>query len=169
MNFETSEEIELAIAHWFGVRTHIIVPNLSWGMLPYECDLAILPRRSDYLYEVEIKVSRSDLIRDKSKSKWNYNSYYRIRKLWFAIPEKLKNSIDHIPNHAGILVVGNLGVGGSVIGEVTQIRRPIVDKLARKMTASEKFQLATLGALRIWSLKEGLMWQRRNGMEGDPC
>jgi hypothetical protein len=64
MNCQTAKEIELRIAYYFGNRSHIIVPNVSWGLMMYECDLLVMPK-SGHLYEVEIKVSKGDLIADK--------------------------------------------------------------------------------------------------------
>lgn len=150
MNYETSTEIEFAIAGWFGIRTHVIVPNLSWGLnLAFECDLAVLSG-SGYLYEVEIKISRSDLIRDREKHKWHYYDTGKIRKLWFAIPERLLKAIDHIPDKAGILVV-------SKSGRVSEIRKPQVNGAANTLTDKEQYKVARLGAMRVWKLKGKLI------------
>ena len=58
----TTIEIEEAVARKFGVRTNIIVPNVSWG-LPgmHECDLFII-KMSGYGVEVEIKISKADIL-----------------------------------------------------------------------------------------------------------
>ena len=45
---------------WCNIRTDIVVPNLSWGLLNHEADLAII-RKSGYLTEIEIKRSYQDL------------------------------------------------------------------------------------------------------------
>ncbi len=149
MNYETSDEIEYAVANWFGIRTHVIVPNLSWGLVKHECDLAVLSP-SEYLYEVEIKISHSDLIRDKSKRKWLFYDERGFRKLWFAIPEKLKNSIEQVPSKAGILIITQYGV-------VYEIRKPKININATKLLEIQKFKLARLGTMRIWKLKHELI------------
>lgn len=60
-------EMEVAIAEMFGIRTHIIVPNISWGLRGmHEMDLAII-FRSGYLKEIEIKRSIQDLKADFKK------------------------------------------------------------------------------------------------------
>ena len=148
MNYETSLEIEIAVANWFGIRTHIIVPNLSWAFMPYECDLVVLTKVG-YLYEVEIKVSRSDLIRDKKKYKWAYMRH-RTRKIWFAIPEKLAGSMEYIPQQAGVFIVDKNG-------HITELRKPEIDSTAQKLSDRECFNVARLGAMRIWSLKKKLI------------
>ena len=146
MNYETAKEIELRLAKWFGLRNHIVVPNVSWGILPYEADLLILTP-SSYAWEVEIKVSRSDLLRDKKKR--HQHDAPMIKRLWFAIPEKLSDCIEHVPEKAGVLIV-------SKTGRVIQIRQP-VDRHVPKLSSEQRFKIARLGALRIWPLKEKLV------------
>jgi hypothetical protein len=145
MNYETSGEIEIAIARWFGIRKYVIVPNVSWGFLPYEADMLILTK-SKYVWEVEIKVSRSDLLRDGNKR--HQHNTPKVRKLWFAIPEKLEGCIEQIPERAGVLVVDRTG------RVTTSSRSPTANPIARKLSDEECFQLARLGALRVWPLKE---------------
>jgi hypothetical protein len=153
MKYESSAEIELAIARWFGIRTHVMVPNLSWGFLNYECDIAVLSA-NNYLYEIEIKISKQDLLRDKAKQKWRTQNQSKIRKLWFAIPTKLMDAIIHIPVDAGILVVNQNG-------SVTQIRKPITNLQVKAVTENDRYKLARLGAIRVWSLKQKLLKQKR--------
>ena len=62
----TTPEIEVRVASFFNPRQNIIVPNISWGVNLHECDLLII-RKSGYGIEVEIKVSKSDLIADAKK------------------------------------------------------------------------------------------------------
>lgn len=153
MNYETAEEIEIAVAHWFGTRKHVIVPNISWSMLSYECDMMVL-FPNGYAAEVEIKVSRSDLMRDKKKGH-NHNSNL-MRYLYFAIPEKLSEKciIADFPERAGILVVTKPLRGALVYGNNVELLRPPQENLfARKLTDEEKFNLARLGVLRMWNLK----------------
>ena len=150
MNYETTCEIEIRIAQYFDYVKYVIVPNVSHGFYQFsnrELDLMLL-NSSDYAYEVEIKVSRQDLIKDKKK-RHNHNSQL-LRKLWFAIPEKLEKDIDLIPEKAGILIVNKTG-------NVKEIRKPKINNQARKLTEKEKFKLARLGAMRIWKLKAKLL------------
>lgn len=63
----TCLDIELATASHFDSRANLIVPNISWGMgLDHEIDLAIVNPKSGYMREVEIKISKSDLVPVKS-------------------------------------------------------------------------------------------------------
>lgn len=143
----TTAEMEIAVANYFGVRQNLIVPNISWGLDIHECDLLICSK-SGYLTEVEIKISKSDLIKDKEKRHGHYNQ--RIKALYFAIPDYLytEEIIAHIPNRAGILTVRYNGKRFVVLAE-----REAEKSKGIAMTESEKFNMARLGALRIWNLK----------------
>jgi hypothetical protein len=146
MNFETSFEVEVAIARHFGITTHVIVPNVSWGMFRYELDLVVLNSKSFYADEVEIKISRSDLKRDSKKHHnhdWNGNM---IRRLYFAMPEKLSNCLDLVPERAGILLVES-------DGRVKVWRNAKIDSSAHKWTFEQAFKLGRLGTMRVWDLK----------------
>ena len=95
MDYMTCAEIELKLVKWFNPRTHLIVPNVSWGFTSHECDLLIMSK-SGYLIEVEIKVSLPDLKKDLLKKHGHKED--RIKYLYFAIPQKLEKYIEYIPN-----------------------------------------------------------------------
>ena len=157
MNYETAAEIEIQVASWFDTRLNLVVPNVTWGLnFNFEFDLAIATK-AGYLYEVEIKVTHSDLIKDKSKDKWRYYDHlFRIRKLWFAVPEKLRHCEDDIPARAGLLVVHPNGL-------VRKFREAKADASARKLSDAELHHLAHLGAMRIWDLKRKILQlEKRN-------
>ncbi|MGB1373804.1 MAG: MmcB family DNA repair protein [Aequoribacter sp.] len=143
-------QMEAILATHFNYVQNIIVPNVQWGMGVHECDLFIL-RPSGYAVEVEIKVSKSDLIKDKEK--WHEHRSYKIKELWFAIPEKLEPYIEHIPERAGIAIVRPYPNGW---GRVERVRQPTKNKNAHKHTEKEAAKLARLGSMRIWGLKRKL-------------
>lgn len=149
-------DIELAIAKYFNPRVNIIVPNVSWGMFEYELDMLVITP-SGYAYEVEIKTSKADLIRDSQKQHGHKNE--KIRKLYFAVPEKLRDAIDRgdlltpesrqkkvkIPDRAGLLIVSeSLGV---------EMVRPAQNHSDYKFTDTDRYAVARLGTMRIWTLK----------------
>jgi len=152
MNYETTEEIEIAVANHFGWSKKLIVPNVSWGMGIHECDL-LISTPSWFLWEIEIKISLSDLKKDLEK-RHGHNSN-KIKYLYFAIPVKLKPHIHHIPKRAGILIVGNTG-------HIFHEREPIRNKNARKLTSGEINQLMRLAVMRLWPLKETLLKSRNS-------
>lgn len=137
-------DIELALCSFLDYRVNLIVPNVSWGMFSHECDLLVLTK-SGYASEVEIKVDKYDLIKDKLKRHKHKDYRNRIKYLYFAIPFYLEDCIDHIPGHAGVIIVGE------------DLRCKIIRKPKRigkyKFSMEERYQIARLGALRIWNLK----------------
>ena len=152
----TSAEIELAVVRYFDARRNMIVPNVTWGFgLNYECDLLMLSA-SGYVTEIEIKVSRSDLLADKKKRKhrlWEsgYSSGKRIIKyFYFAIPDQLESSISDVPERAGVIIVDGHG-------RCTTVRKPIMNRDARKATDAQRIHLGHLAAMRIWNLKNKLV------------
>lgn len=149
MNYETCLEIEVAVARFLHTTTHVVVPNVSWGMFSHELDLCVLNVKSLYGSEVEIKISKSDLKRD-AKKHHNHDTYRNrnlLRQLWFAMPEKMKGCEEFVPARAGIMFVDKKG-------RVTVFRNPEINKLAKKWTYEDAFKLARLGTLRVWNLKE---------------
>jgi hypothetical protein len=158
-------EIEIAVAEHIGIRQHLIVPNVSWGLgLAHECDILYITK-SGYAHEVEIKVSRSDLLRDQKKRK--YGDYFRechyheclVRSLTFAIPAEMGSSIPDIPEYAGVLLVEPHPRKKRLVCREVRKAKPYKD--ARKLTDEERFNLARLGAMRIWGLKRKLLAAER--------
>jgi len=159
----STEDMEIAVATYFDYRQNLIVPRVSWGMyFNHECDLLILTK-NNYAYEVEIKISRSDLMVDRKKKHCHYSD--KIKKLYFAIPEYLKKHIDLIPEHAGIIIVSKnentSSFAPSLWGKQNEkyycnVERKALSKSKYKMTDKERYNLARLGSMRIWSLKKRL-------------
>jgi len=149
MNYETTKEIEIAVAEFFGVRKNVIVSNVFWGMFPYELDLCIL-NKGFYATEVEIKISKSDLKADSKKWHRHDQNYNYIKYLWFAMPEKMKGCEDMVPQNAGIFFVSKNGF-------VNIFRKPISNKLAKKWDMEKAFKLGRLGSMRTWDLKWKLL------------
>lgn len=152
----TTIEMEEAISRLFGVRTNIIVPNLSWG-LPgmHECDVFIV-KKSGFAVEVEIKRTKADLLADFKKK--HDHSDVRIREFFYALPSNLLESCtEFIPEHAGIISCerSRWQTRNSVYAHIKRDAK--VRKDARKLTQQEQFKVAKLGTMRIWSLKNKLI------------
>jgi len=144
-------DIEIAVAKHFRPRVNLAVPNVSWGLGLHECDMLVLTA-SGYAYEVEIKASKADLIKDAEKSHGHRHS--KIKRLYFAIPEHLKDHIEHIPARAGILLV-YWPLGGFEHFRV-KVLREAEDTGSYKFKDCERETFFRLGALRILGLKERL-------------
>lgn len=150
-------EIEEAVARKFGVRTNIIVPNLSWGLAGmHENDLFIV-KQSGYGVEVEIKISKSDLLSDFKKSHQHKDRFNRIKEFYYAFPESmLKTCEELIPKDAGIIVCRRSDWGKKLVyASFHRAATPI--KTARKLTAEEQCKIAKLGCMRIFSLKNKII------------
>ena len=144
VNNMNTTEMEVAISKYFGIRKHVIVPNVSWGLGLHECDLLILSN-SNYATEVEIKISLADLKKDKEKRHGHRSK--KIKYLYFAIPSKLAKHIEYIPLRAGVLVVNSKG-------KVFCIAKPVHNKGCRKFEQREVNKMLELGIMRTWKLKE---------------
>ncbi len=143
-NYCTAAEIEIAVARWFNPRAVLVVPNVSWGLGVHECDLLIVSR-NNYASEVEIKVTHADLRADAKKR--HKHESHKIKRLWFALPEKLEACLADVPERAGVLLVGKTG-------RITVVRKPVDNCEARALSNDERLRVARLGAIRIWDLKE---------------
>ena len=143
----SATEIELSVARYFSWRINLIVPNVSWGLWLHECDLLVVTK-AGYCYEVEIKISLSDLKADAKKSHGHKSKM--IRKLYFAIPEYLTDAIEHIPENAGILII-------SARGQCKMFRDAATNSEAPKLTEKERYQVARLGTMRIFNLKQKII------------
>ena len=144
-----SLQMEIALANYFNPHRNLIVPNVWWGMgLNHECDLMIMTR-SGYIYEVEIKTSKADLVRDLKKPHGHGDN--RIRKLYFCIPELLFDECQNlIPERSGIILLREEGDSPGYCYKKREAKTNLVPPLDAR--AREK--LYQLAAMRVWTLKK---------------
>jgi hypothetical protein len=147
--------MELAVANFLNWRSNIIVPNISWSFFNHECDLLRLSK-AGYATEIEIKISKSDLIKDGSK-RWGHR-HPKIRYLYFAIPDYLESFIEYIPERSGIIIVDsskkvNLRYHRTHKCRIT--RNPVCSS-DYQFSNEERVRLLELMAMRIWGLKQKL-------------
>lgn len=160
-----AEVLRCVVESAFPIRQYLCVPNVSWGMLPWEADLLALSK-AGYLSEVEIKVSLSDLKRDADKRKWDFDNMGFIdspqsllRAMWFAMPLELAARDDVtglVPGFAGILgceIRTRVYTSKTVRYWATEkIRKPKINPKAPKQDDQARLQMARLGTMRYWSL-----------------
>jgi hypothetical protein len=153
-----AEDIELAVARMWGIRMNVIVPNASWGADIHECDLLIVSS-AGYLTEVEIKVTKADLKKDSTKRHGHRND--KIKFLFYAMPTSvwLRGIEELVPERAGIVTVEKLEWRDGYAVHVQ--RKPQANRTAKPISPPERYQLARLGAMRIWDLKERLQKVRQ--------
>jgi hypothetical protein len=159
-------EIEIAVANLFGIRRSLIVPNVSWGLtgLYYEADIVVITK-SGYAKEIEIKVSKADLLKDQKKK--HKHDCKHFRELYFAIPGKLLKHKDLIPERAGIICC-KIEDRKYYDGSTNRFywarieRHAQVQKGVDPLDISLKYELARLGTMRIFGLK-GKILELKNG------
>jgi hypothetical protein len=170
----TTLEMEVTLIKASKPRQNLVVPNVSWGLATkeshglHECDILVLSK-SGWATEIEIKISKSDLLNDFKKG--HNHKHNLIRKLYYAVPEELRViALDKIPDTAGLMTVEYIDAinykwfdtGGRVeipykYRRVKTIREAQINKDARKWNGDERYQLARLGTMRILGLKEKLL------------
>ena len=145
-------EMELALASWVGFTRNLVVPNVTWGLgFQHELDICVITA-SGYIWETEIKVSLSDLKKDKEK--FHGHRSHKIKRLYFAVPSYLEHHVaEHAPERAGIIIVRRNSAGRLFCHEV---RKPTTNNTALKVSDKERYKLARLGAIRLWTLKRKL-------------
>lgn len=150
-----TSEVEVALFRYLDYRVNLIIPNISWGMFLcgrflHECDI-LMVTKSGYATEVEIKVTKADLLKDKKK--WHNHKHPAISKLYFAVPDKLKDiALKEIPERAGLYCVYE-NKERPKLKHVRLIRDCKKPKNRYKWTMEEMYNAARLGAMRIYNLK----------------
>ena len=163
-------EIESCVADWFNYRRNLIVPNVSWGLrgLSHEADLLVLSP-SGWCTEVEIKITGSDIKADLGKrtfARSRYDGWLShwgplIRYVYFAVPFNLVEHPD-IPKHAGLLGIAAADSSQDATPcsdfayRVTKHRMAKTNYKAEQFNNAQRLKLASLGCMRIWSLKKKL-------------
>lgn len=104
----TERDIQAALGCYYGVEKKLIaVPNVLLGS--YEADFVTITK-SDYLTEVEIKISIRDFRADFKKK--HYHDWFEVNALYYALPkelyekhkEEIEESCDKVG--AGIILIG---------------------------------------------------------------
>ena len=146
----------------FPYRRYLCVENISWGLLPWEADLVAMSGGSDYLTEIEIKISHADLKADFEKHKWKlWPTHHLIRRFYYAVTEDVHRlahkagTWDRTPPHAGIIVAARVNYpDDSTLLDIVrcEVLRPAkVNSGARPLSPHEKYELARLGVMRYWT------------------
>lgn len=153
----TTLEMEIALMTHLGVRRNIVVPNVHWGIdySLHECDLLCLTK-ARLATEVEIKISKADLLKDKEK---NHNhSHPLIKRTFFAVPEKLKDlAVAELDQRFGVLVVRQRYNRYFV----EEVRKAKINSKAKKWDDELYLKLLHLGCMRIMTLKKQLLRSKK--------
>jgi hypothetical protein len=134
-------------------RDLALVPNC--GALGHEADLLRITDRRQ-VHEIEIKISRSDFLADRRKTKnlkldkrWA-DIYARRGRLphyfWYAVLADVASS-EELPDHAGLIVVE---------GSEAKVLRP-AKRIHKEALSDRVFEYALRGQrLRYWQERDGI-------------
>ena len=156
------QEIEDSLLLYFGgKRNNLVVPNVSWGLLPYEADLLVM-NKSGYLTEFEIKRSFSDFMADFKKDEKAHNAPI-IYKFYYVVP---LNILDKVLAVLKEKAEADKQEMPAVISYDEKARLKLQEGNpyrfnARKLFLEERLQLARLGTMRYWSLREKMNKNKR--------
>jgi len=164
----TTMEIEYAISRMFDVRTHLMVPNISWGLMNHEADVLVVRIKSGYCVEFEIKQTFSDYVKDFNKRKWQKAKLSgwktglgkQIKEFYYVFPntlwEKRRDDIEAIlPDFAGVVVCTKDNAFGFAYAQT--VISPTINNMAVPLKSKVMFDVARLGTMRIWNLKRELI------------
>ena len=157
-------EIQLAIRNsWYcDNRSDLIVPNVSWGLLPYEADLLVV-KPSGLCAEFEIKRSFEDFKKDFTKHHTHNCSI--IAYFYYVVPESIKDKvrnfiIEHYEDSATYPAVilyndqGNLSrLKYDELGYLGCEKR----KNYEKVTQEQRATLGRLVSIRYWNALDELI------------
>lgn len=154
---ETESEVAQCVVSDDGiypVRRWLVLPNAKWGAgLSWEADLLALSP-TNYMHEIEIKVTMQDLRKDQHKAKFWQRPQTKMRKFWYAMPKHLATNDevnDHIPDYAGILSC-YIRRGKHHSYFLSEIIKPAKINSVAKLTKKHRTNLCRLAMMRYWSL-----------------
>lgn len=167
------KQIEDAIVRTFcDTREDIIIPNLSWGLLPYEIDLAVI-KPSGYMTEYEIKRSYSDLVADFKKA--IYHNDERVRCFHYVLPVGIKDKAlalfdEHKQDESYKAVFRFRDPSCLFYDERAMfVGQTSWDNLLagnhRKLYLEEQLTVARLVSIRYWTMRQSIAESRRQAEE----
>lgn len=159
----TIEQIELGIARYFNFRNNLVVPNVSWGMLNHEADIIVMSK-SGYLTEVEIKRSWSDFLADFRKKHDHQDSL--VSYYFYAVPssilDKCREKLEDVDPYKrwGLLSYSEEIFDDGDVDCWVQLQYLPTNSTqhnpSKKLSLEQQFQLARLGNMRSWTLKNNI-------------
>lgn len=149
----------------FARKMLVLVPNCNWT--GHECDMLCVTKDLR-IVDVEIKISRADLLRESIKEKWYDKWDWRkdvpaganplgsprkwppkVWKHYLAMPWEVYDTgvLDKVPECSGILVLDTTRGG---VRRVTEMRKAVPCRTAEKIDAADAIDIARLAGLRMW-------------------
>ena len=114
-----------------------------------------LINKTGFLKEIEIKISKSDFIKDFKKGHHHVDRFHRISQFYYAMPIYIYDKVkDLIPEDAGIITCNK---NERCMIDATILREAKKIKDCRKLTVEEQLKIARLGTMRIFPLKRKII------------
>lgn len=153
-----SDHITVELLRYLQIGTSdIILPNFYVGV--YEMDVMQL-KKSGYIIEYEIKISRSDFFNDFKKNRFGSNKHEYMKsgkgyanRFCFVVPENMV-SVQEVPDYAGLAYLCKNICGGR--DYIKMIKPPPIIHKEKQFDTTSK--LMTL-AIKISSRE--LMWRSK--------
>ena len=146
-------DIEYALCQYYGLRKHIIVPNVSWGFFrEHEADLVVITK-ANYLTEIEIKRSWRDFLKDFRKD--SYHNDNRITEFYYCVPECMVEAVKEFLYRDSTLELkyGKIGlISFDEQGNICFVRDGR-KRISLRLTTAEVLEVARLGTLRFWDTR----------------
>ena len=161
-NLSVKEIENILVIFLGGVRTNIMVPNLSWGLLNHEADFVSIDKNG-YLTEVEIKRSFEDFKADFKKKNY-HDTDERVSRFGYFVPKSiLKECIDYNNEHCKdvtfngkpYFVFGFTDDGKVYNGEEHILKGNFSyssNPKSRKLFLEEKLKVAHIGCMRNYPI-----------------
>lgn len=159
---KSAEIVKAVVQSYFDPRVWAVCPNVSWGAgLGWEADIYAVGV-TGVVHEIEVKVSKHDLERDRQKRKWAMTTHLlnhgaHVDCFWLAVPETLK---DWAMTRAKELKCGlfvcrevpaRLNPGPTIVIADRVLKPKRVRKVKmRENVEAKKQQIHRLCALRYW-------------------
>lgn len=148
----TTLDMEVALMKHFKFTQNVVVPNISYGFGLHECDLLVV-RKSRWMVEVEIKVTKQDFLNDLKKLHGHKDKKNRIKELYYAVPDYIYDDVKKLlPKNAGLIVCNRRR--GRIYCNV--VVKPKKIKNSRKLTEKEYVKFLELGCMKIYAIKNRL-------------
>ncbi len=106
-----TKDLEIAISKYclIELKHEIVVPRCS--AVGFEADILSI-NKTAFLHEFELKISRQDFLKDKSKTKWQFyesNSKYSPNYFWYVCPKDMIDA-NEIKDYQGLIYYEKSGV-----------------------------------------------------------
>ncbi|WP_339007577.1 MmcB family DNA repair protein [Fusobacterium animalis] len=159
----TTHKMESLIYTYFKNGSLVIVPKISknnywfdnetmlWKeIVNHECDMLIVTK-NQYLTEVEIKISLSDLKADFKKKHRHKDK--NIKNFYYAFPAEMKEkALELIPKECGILIAVEKKCS-IPCRKIECYRKPKINKEAKPVNDIVLSKIYRLGYLRYWNYR----------------